>query len=251
MAARPEGLHRRARVRLTPAAALLLLAGAVAGGLLLDTADKWTLAAFTAQKVLPNELGSALIFPGERVTPAFSVADHSSGTSADPSSPLAFAADGRHFTSRLLPVAFAADSYVEFDLNGPLPDGLSVIGAQIDIRFAADAGGATACYYVELRRASDGSLVSSHGSTSSPLACVTGTTFVGDTISLPVLSTTDAANDLRVRVYGRDTSAGPARVDLLTVSGSTPHVDFTLYPLLSRDVTGADTQLIPWGLSVP
>ena len=59
------------------------------------------------------------------------------------------------------------------------------------------------------------------------------------------------ANDLRVRVYARDSAAGAARFDVLTVSGSTPHASFTLYPLLSRDVNAADVQLIPWGLSVP
>jgi hypothetical protein len=224
---------------------------AVIGGVLVGVAIQWTLAAFTAQQPLPNQLGAAQIFRDERVTPAFAVGDRSSGTLVDRSSGLAFAGDGLHLTSRPLGVAFAADRYVEFDLNGPLPAGLSVSGAELNVRFAADAGGATACYYIELRRASDGSLLSTHGSSGSPLDCVSGTSFAASTVSLAAASTTGVANDLRVRVYGRDTAGGAARFDVVTASGSTAHASFSLYPLLSRDVNGAEVQLLPWGLSVP
>jgi hypothetical protein len=245
-----EGL-RRTRSRPTRAAWALMVSAAVIGGVLVGVAIQWTLAAFTAQQPLPNQLGAAQIFRDERVTPAFAVGDRSSGALVDRSSGLAFAGDGLYLASRPLTTDFAADRYVEFDMNSPLPAGLSVSGAELNVRFSADTGGATACYYVELRRAADGSLLSTHGSSGSPLDCVTGTTFAASTVSLAAASTTGVANDLRVRVYARDSAGGPARVDLLTVSGSTPHASFTLYPLLSRDVNGSDIQLIPWELSVP
>lgn len=249
--ARAIGLRRRARPTLSRSAWLVLFAGALVVGLLIGAAIQWTLASFTAQKPLPNELGSALIFRGERVTPPFSVSDHSSGSAVDGSSPLAYAGDGRYLVSRALPSAFAADRYLEFDLNGPLPGGLAITGGQLNLRFASDTAGATACYWVELRRASSSAVLSTHGSSGSPQACVTGTTFATGTISLGAIDVSGTANDLRVRVYARDSAAGAARLDVLTVSGSTPHASFTLYPLLSRDVNAADVQLIPWGLSVP
>ena len=59
-----------------------------------------SLALFTDSNDTGAALGTKAIFPGERVTPAFSVADSSAGGSAvDRSSQLAFSGDGRTVTS--------------------------------------------------------------------------------------------------------------------------------------------------------
>jgi hypothetical protein len=91
--------------------------------------------------------------------------------------------------------------------------------------------------------------VSSHGSSGSPLACSSGTTFTSASPSLSSVSTTDTADDLRVRVYASDSSAGALRVDAVNVTGSTPYASFTLYPILSRDHHDGQNDLIRWGLA--
>jgi hypothetical protein len=228
---------------------LLLAAAMVAGTALTVTLIDWSIAFFTNQQHNGNDIGTALIFRDERSTPAFSVTDRSSGSAVDRSAPFAFASDGRWLVSRAWPTTASASRYLDAELNGPLPAGLSVSGATLSLGIASDAAGATTCFWVELRRISSGALVSSHGSSGSPTACVTGTSFATSTISLSAVGGTDIANDLRVRVFATNSAAGNARIDRLTVEGSTPHANFALYPVLTRDVNGSDVQQIPWELA--
>jgi hypothetical protein len=189
------------------------------------------------------------IFRGTRDTPAFSVTDVSSGSSVDRSSSDAFASDDRYFSTVAWPAAFDSGRYIELDLNAPLPAGLTFSNGQLALRFAGDSGGTTACVYVEIRYASSGALISSHGSSGSPLGCASGTTYTTVTPSLSGLTSPDIANDLRVRIYGRDSATGPIRLDQVVVSGDTPYASFTLYPILTRDVHDGQTDLIRWGLA--
>ena len=72
-----------------------------------------TAALFTADYPEAVTFETGTIFQGERVTPAFKVADHSAGTGSDASSPVAFAGDGRTFQTSAWPATFAAGRYVE------------------------------------------------------------------------------------------------------------------------------------------
>jgi hypothetical protein len=220
------------------------------GGLLAaPVVVRTSLAIFTAQHAVQAEIGTARIFRGERTTPAFLVSDVSSGTAIDASSPIAFAGDGLYLLTRAWPSSVAAQRYVEADLNSPLPGGLPTTSAQLAVRLAAESPGATACFHAELRRASTGELVSGHGSGGSPIGCVTGTTFATYNVPLSAVSGTDLANDLRVRIIATSSASGPVRIDMLTVSGSTPYAAFTLYPILTRDVDGDNVELRRWGLA--
>jgi hypothetical protein len=211
-------------------------------------ATSWAL--FTEQETRANALSAAAIFRDERGGPAFSVDDRSSGSAVDGSSAIAYDGDGRWFLSRTWPTAYDSGRYLELDLNAPLPAALAASSVSLTVRLSADGAGATACYYVELRRASSGALVSSHGSAGSPLACVTGTSFASTNVALAAVTDSDLANDLRIRLYATDSATGGVRIDRLTVGGST-FATFTLYPLLTRDVNGSDSQLIRWGLAGP
>ena len=103
------------------------------------------------------------------------------------------------------------------------------------------------CFYFEVRKTSDGSVLSTHGSSGSPIGCeATGvmTTFA---TALPALTSSDLANDVTVRVFGSHTGGARAvvvdRVSLrsLAYSGS------VLYPVSfvdSADTTPATTH---WG----
>jgi hypothetical protein len=247
---RPLALRRSNRWSLAAAAAAAAVFG-VAVGLATLAVLPWTQALFTAPQVVDGNVSTARIFRDERVTPAFGLADYSSGGAVDGSSSTAFAADGRYFSSRPWAASFESERYLELDFNSPLPAGLAASGAQVNVRLASDSAAATACYYVQLRRASDGALLSTHGSAGSPVACATGTTFQAATVNLPGVSGTDALNDLRVRILAADSAAGAVRVDSVTISGTTPYAGFTLYPILTREAYAGSLELIRWGPAGP
>lgn len=211
---------------------------------------QWTGALYSNQQPVAANVSAARIFRGDRDTPAFVINDTSSGSATDGSYPIAFASDSRYFTTVAWPAAFDSARYLELDLNSPLPAGLVASGGQLSLRFTGDSGGASTCVYVELRRISTGALLSSHGSSGSPLGCTSGTTYTTLTPLLSAVTTSDLANDLRVRIYGRDSGAtGPIRLDQVVVSGSSPYASYTLYPILTRDVHDGRTDVIRWALA--
>ena len=246
MSALTDGLRRQRWARPGRAGGALVVASVA---VLAITAANWSLALFTGQYQAAGDLSAALIFRGERGTVPFSVSDQSSGTAADGSSALAFDGDGRWFVSRAWPTTFSGTRYLELELNDPLPAALTASGVSLAIHVAADGAGQTVCYYAELRRVSNGALLSSHGSGGSPLDCVTGTGFESIGVTLGAVSSTDIANDLRLRLYATSSAATSLRIDRLTVGGASPYAGFTLYPVLTRDVDGGDIELIPWGLA--
>jgi hypothetical protein len=237
-------LRRRPTPWLIAAVVTVVLVVAVA-----MVALPWTGANYTKTVPVDANLGAAHIFSGSRDTVAFSVTDVSSGSATDGSNSYAFASDGRYFTSYAFASSFSGSRYLELDLNAPLPQGLTVSSGQLSLRFSGNSGGTTTCVYVEIRRASTGSLVSTHGSSGSPLGCASGTTFTTVSPSLSGVTTTDIANDLRIRVYASDSAAGAFRLDAATIGGSTPYASFTLYPILTRDHHDGQDDLIRWGLA--
>jgi hypothetical protein len=194
-------------------------------------------------------LAAARIFRGERTSSAFSVSDKSSGTTTDRSSSTAYSGDGRYFVSRSWAASFSAARYLELDLSAPLPAGLAVSNAGLALRFASDTGTGSVCVYLEARRVSTGAVLSSHGSSGSPLTCTSGSTYTTLNVPLSAVSSTDIADDLRVRIYASDSATGALRLDRAVVIGDTPYVTFTIYPTLTRESYAGQTETIPWGLA--
>lgn len=235
--------RRRTRAVMIVAAIAMLVSVGVAGiGL--------SLAVFTAPQEQEALFGSKTLFPGERVTPAFQVGDSSSGTEIDRSSSFAFSADSLTTTTSPWSTAFAADRYLEFDLNDSLASGVAVSAATFDFMFASSGAG-EACYYVEVRRISTGAVLGTYGSSGSPVGCVTGTTLTSFSTPVPAVATTSIANDLRIRVFGEESGNGSMVIDLASVGGSTAYQVFTLYPVMFRDAADTTPEISPWGLDVP
>jgi len=209
-----------------------------------------SLAVFTSQAERPAVFGSRTLFLGERTTPAFRVGDASSGIEVDRSSSFAFAGDGRTTTTSAWSTAFAAGRYLEFDFNDSLASGVAISAATFHLRLASSGAG-QACFYFEVRRISTGAVLATHGSSGSPIGCVTGTTLTTFSTSVTSASTTSIANDLRVRVFGRESGAAPTVIDLATAVGTTAHQTFTLYPVMFRDAADTTVDVVPWGLDVP
>jgi hypothetical protein len=209
-----------------------------------------SLALFTARAEPQAVFGTKALFPGERVTPAFQVGDSSSGTEVNRSSSFAFAADGLTTTTSAWSTAFAAGRYLEFDLNDSLASGVNVTSASFGFTFASSGAG-QACYYFEVRRISTGAVLGTYGSSGSPIGCVTGTTQTSFATSIPAVASTSIANDLRVRVFGKESASAAMVIDVATVAGSTAYQAFILYPVMFRDAADTTPELIPWGLDVP
>ncbi len=59
------------------------------------------------------------------------------------------------------------------------------------------------------------------------------------------------ANDLRVRLYARDSAAGALMLDQLTIAGTTPYAPFTLYAISSRELVNGVHLVTRWGPAGP
>jgi hypothetical protein len=240
----PVTRSRRGRL-----AALAIVPAAIALALLNLQVATATGALFTSSDAAGGQASTGRIFPGHRTTPAFTIADSSSGTTVDRSSPIAYPGDGRWSVSHPWGTAFTPDRVLELVLNHPLAAGLDVPSAQLTVTLASDDAGGTACWYVDLVRTSSGTVLSSHGSASSPLACTGGTTFVRTVVPLPGVAGSDAANDLTIRLHGRNSAGAAARIDEVTLSGATSLAPFTLYPVLTRDASDGNVETVPWLLA--
>lgn len=234
------GLRRQRR------SVLALGVVAVALGLLNLQAVSATGALFTATGPMSDQASTGRIFPGHRVTPAFTIVDSSSGVAVDRSSPTAYPGDGRWSVSHPWAPAFAPGRVLDLALNHPLPAGLDVPGAQLAVTLASDDAGGTACWYAEIVRTSTGDVLSSLGSATSPLACASGTTFARTVVALAAITGSDLANDLTIRLHGRNSTGAAARIDEVTVSGATPYAAFTLYPIRTRDASDGTVETLPW-----
>jgi len=227
------------------------LAVTVAGAALGLTGIAW--AAFVATTSNPASSFSAKrIFPGLRTTSAWDFrADDGSGNGETNQSHVAsFGGDGQERTTSAFSTAFASNRWLEFDFNTPLPAGLAVTGATFNFRHLPVTSTKSACFYFEVIRASTGALLATHGSSASPVACRTGSTYSTISTAIPSVTTTDNANDLRIRVYGWITGGTGEgfRIDTATVSGSTPYSSFTLYKRLIRDQATTIAATTDWSL---
>jgi hypothetical protein len=134
-------------------------------------------------------------------------------------------------------------------MNDPLPAGKTVTGANFNFRFAATASTRTACFYFDIRRVSTGTVLATDGSSAAPVGCVTGTTQQTFTTSLAEVNTSAIANDLRVRVYVKDSGGSTINADMATVTGSSAGTAFTLYSDISTDSATGTATAFPWGIA--
>lgn len=223
-----------------------LLAVAAIGTLAPLSVPTW--GAFNASTtVSSNAVTAERIFSGTRTTTAFDLRDSTSGSESNQSRTSAFA-DGIVLTTGAWASAFSTTRYLDFDMSSALPGGLAVTGVTFDFRFAS-TGANTTCFYFETRVASTNALLGTHGSSSSPVACATSTTFVSSSTPLSEITSTDLGNDLRVRVYERNSASSATQVDVATVSGSTSYVSYTRYSSSTTDASTGTPTALAWGLA--
>ncbi len=234
-----------------PPRRIAIVAGLAALAMAAGAGAQLTLALFSDTGSPATTVTTQSIFSGERVSSAFSVTDDSGGVTVDRSDPAAFGGDGRTITTSAWASSFAGSRYVDVDLNAPLPGGLAMASASFRLGWASATAGSTACYYFEVRRASSGAVVATYGSAGSPIACVTGTSMATSTTSIGGVATTDIADDLRIRIFGRDSAGGSTVIDEATVGGDTATLTFTLYPVRITDAADSTASTITWGFDGP
>jgi hypothetical protein len=231
-----HGLRRPVRWGVAVGAALAMLVTTSAA-----------LAAFTS---LATGGGGALttkrIFQGVRSAWPSDVRDASGGGAETNSSDTLAYADGVTVTTKSWSSAFGATRFDDFDFSGGQPAGVPVSSATFNFTFAPSRSNDAACFYVEVRRASTNALLGTHGSAASPSACSTGST-VSATVSISAeVTSTDVANDLRVRVYANNSTNRPLKIDLASVSLTTPWFSTTLFEKRWDDEANAAAAVVLW-----
>lgn len=222
----------------------VLLAALVSLGLL--TAG-FAVASFDMGNSSGFSVATDRIFPAARTTAAWSVSDAGDSSAADATFSTAIG-EGTSFTTTNFITTFAGTRYVEFPFNAPLPGGVATSGVSFNFDFADTTAGQTACVYFEVYVASTSTLIGTHGSSGSPVACVTGTGVTHTATTLAEVTTSNIANDLRIRVYGKESGSGAMLVDLASVSGSA-YAGFTLYPTAVGDQADTTMATTTWGLA--
>jgi hypothetical protein len=191
--------------------------------------------------------GTKRIFPAVRSTSAWTIRDASGGGAEATKDDALSYADGTTTTSGTAwATTFSTTRYLEFDFNSALPDGLSISSPQLNFRMASTNNASTWCFYVEVYRISTANLIGTHGSPASP-TCNSGTTQTTTNVSVPEVSTTTIANDLRVRIYIDDSKTKQSATDMVTVTGSTPYSSFTAYEKVYRDQSSGAAAVTNWG----
>ncbi|HMJ00078.1 MAG TPA: hypothetical protein VK488_09615 [Gaiellaceae bacterium] len=197
----------------------------------------------------PGTYASKRIFPGIRTSSAWTLRDASGGgaeTNAD---------DTLSYTDALLKTTgnwattFSSTRYVEFDFNSARPGGVAVSSATFAYRMAANSAGDTACFYFEVYRASSSTLIGTHGSTGVPVACNATTTQTTYSTTLAEVTDTTILNDLRVRVYAKESGSRPMKQDLASVTGSTAYGSFTTYEKIYRDQSTGTPATTNWSVA--
>lgn len=222
---------------------LLAFLALVAG--LLGTATGASVAAFSSVTAnTGNTFSAKRIFPGVRVTPAYDLRDAAGGgAEANQSDEMAFA-EGIFLTTGTWAAAFSAARYLDIDLGSPLPAGIAATGVALTFGFSSTAANTT-CYYFEVRSRSTNGVLGTHGSAAAPVACAPGTGFVSTTTPLAEVTTSTQANDLRIRVYERNSAGAASRVDLATVTAA----GLGLFPSGWTDASTGTPAATPWGVA--
>jgi hypothetical protein len=206
------------------------------------------LAGFSSLASGAGSLSTKRIFQGARSAWPWDVRDASGGGVETNSSDTLSYSDGVTVTTKSWSSAFGATRFDDFDFSSGRPAGVPVSSATFNFTFAPSRANDDACFYIEVRRASTNALLGTHGSSGSPSACSTGST-VSATVSVSAeVTNTDIANDLRIRVYANNNTNRPLKIDLASVSITTPWFTTTLFEKRWDDEANATSTVALWPL---
>jgi hypothetical protein len=204
------------------------------------------LAAFSSLASNGATVSTKRIFAGVRSAWPSDVRDASGGAAETNSSDVLSYADGLTATTKSWSSAFAATRFDDFDFSGGRPAAVPVTSATFNFTFAPSRSNDGACFYVEVGRASTNALLGTHGSSGSPSACSTGSTVAATVSVSSEVTNTDIANDLRIRVYANNSTNRPLKIDLASVTITTPWFTTTLFEKRWDDEANAAAAVVLW-----
>jgi len=195
-------------------------------------------------------VSSKRIFSGTRSTFPGDLRDASSGSAANKSDLLDYD-DAAPAVTGAWAAAYSATRFYQIDFNSPRPAGLPASSVNFNIKYASKGGGGSgnACIYkIEVRRASDDSLLGTLDHSAGPL-CSTGATYrvVNEDIS-SLVTTTDLADDLRIKIFGYETGAKGWNIEYATVTG-TSYASWTLFEKTYTDQSTGAATVTPWSIA--
>jgi hypothetical protein len=179
----------------------------------------------------------------------WNIRDASVGVEQDKTDPLAVSGDTRLLGTGAFASSFDTSRYFQVDFNSPLASGASISSVNFNFSFSAGSSNDTGCFYFDVRRASTGAVIGTHGDATNTIGCVAGTTQQSFSTALSEVTSSAIANDLRIRVYAKTTRAGTIAIDKATVTGSTSTDAFTLYDMqyVNNAIGGANPSTTAWG----
>ena len=208
-----------------------------------------TMASFVASvSGIATPLSTARVFPTALTVPAWDVRDASGTGEVNASYRVAFAGDGLVTQTSAWSTSFTATRYLQFDYNVASAPALATSGVAFAFTYASSNNNTT-CFYFDVRRRSTGNVVATHGTATDPVSCNAGTTLLTATTPLTEVTSSDVANDLRVRVYETNSGSLTTQVDAAVVTGSTPYKTFTLYPTSYTDASSGTATVSTWPLT--
>lgn len=230
---------------------LLLVVAALAISIGAGRAAGTTFGAFTATTANTSTMSAKAVFPATRSWSAWDLRDASNG-GGEVNASDAEAFVGTTTTTGNWATTFSAARYLTFDFNSPLPAGVPTSGVSFDFDFADNANNASnqVCFYFEVIRRSTGTVIGTHGSAAAPVACEETTTVLQTSTPLPEVTTSDIANDVRIRIYAAHTLTPRAmRIDRAVVSGDTTVAPFELYETTYTDAADTTPATVPWPIA--
>jgi hypothetical protein len=222
----------------------LLVAAALAAAASAPTFSRFTSSTSNAN----NRVVADRIFPRDRVVPAWNLTD-ASGSAVDDTEELAFN-DARYIDTSNASSAFASNRWYDVELADLAPAGLTPTSVTAEVDFSDDNGdGKTTCMYLEARRISTDAVIGTHGTSGSPLACEPDVVAHTVSQSLPEVTSTTIANDLKLRLFFSDEGNNAVRIHRVVVKAVVYGKTWTLLPVATNDALDTvATGTTPWQL---
>jgi len=192
-------------------------------------------------------LSTKRIFPGVRSAWPWDVRDASGGGAETNNSDALSFADTVTSTTKNWSSSFSATRFDDFDFSSGKPPGIPISSATFNFTFAPSRASDNACFYIEVRRASTNALLGTHGSSGSPLSCANLGAQVAATVDISAeVTTTDIANDLRIRAYANQSGNKAIKIDIASVSITTPYSNATMFETRWDDEANAASTAVLW-----
>ena len=103
-------------------------------------------------------------------------------------------------------------SHLDFVFPSYVPATANVVDATFHFGYLSLDAAGTNCYYIEVY--DGGTLIGSHGSSGSPAGCNGGASYSTDSITLGEINTVARANNLKIRIFMRDSAGARSQIDL-------------------------------------